>query len=282
MRSKSRLARVLVGALLVLPASGVAGAGGAGGNAGSVDPAAVAAVERYVAAVEREDYAAAFGLLPSGQQRYFIDVDNFASNAKALGYRVLKHRTVATRGIGADAVEVDVEQTVAADDFANARRLAASVREPYFAVRDAGRWGVKELGQPWKSYAPRVQGENNDVSVTVNRVAFYEKIVHLDCAIANRGTVPVQVLPLLQSKLKDEEGRTQAALNAPDFPENDRGFFEGARIYPGHQAVGFINFPLPSKTDARVSYTLTVGPAIAEGGSDTFAISVGPFVLPKL
>src|SRR5215472_13343249 len=53
------------------------------------DPGAVAAVKRYVTALEKPDAAAAYALLTAAQQRYFGNARNFASNYAATGYRVV-------------------------------------------------------------------------------------------------------------------------------------------------------------------------------------------------
>ena len=67
-----------------------------------------------------------------------------------------------------------------------------------------------------------------------------------------------------------------------DRPLNDEEFFEGVRIYPGHQAVGYINFPVPSHADVDSTAVLTIAPAIADGATAPAAAKVGPMTLPKL
>ncbi len=255
---------------------------GRGAGAQSVpDPAAVRTVDRYMHAIAANDYHTAFGLLATTQQRYFGNEANFASNASVTHYKILKYalgRPVAHP----DVVEIPVNQNVTLLDVGTGRTIPATVREPVFAVRQTSGWGVKQLYQPWKAYGPNASATDHGAQIIVNRVEFFDKRVLLDCTIRNVGKTPIQILPLLKSTLTDGAGHTSGAMNDNAFPLNDIEFFKGPRIYPLHQSVGYINFALPEKKDETQSYTLSVGPAIEDGGAQTFWVSVGPFTLPKL
>lgn len=247
----------------------------------SPDPAAIAAVSAYVADAARGDFSAAFGLLTAEQQRYFGNANNLASNSRASGFVIHSYKVIGQLSHG-DIVEAMVEQHASFTDISSGKAVPGVVREPYFALRENGAWRVKELYQPWKSYAPDASGSMQGIEVAVKRVEFYDKRVRLDCTIRNAGRVGVQVLPLAKSTLDDGSGSKIPAMNDATFPLNDMGFFEGMHLAPGQQAVGFINFPLAQKTDTDQTLTLTVGPAIADGAEQTFSIVVGSMHLAKL
>jgi hypothetical protein len=247
----------------------------------SPDPAATAAVSAYVAAVAHGDFDAAFKLLTAEQQRYFGNAHNLASNSRASGFVIHSYKVIGQLSHGT-IVEAMVEQHASFVEIASGKTIAGVVREPYFALNEGGAWHVKELYQPWKSYAVNVSGSAQGVEVAVRRVEFYDKRLRLDCTIRNTGSVGVQVLPLGKTTLDDGSGAKIPAMNEAAFPLNDVGFFEGMHLQPGQQAVGFINFPVAQKKDEDQTLTLVLGPAIADGAEQTFGIVVGPIHLAKL
>jgi hypothetical protein len=247
----------------------------------SPDPAAIAAVSSFVAASARGDFDAAFAMLTAEQQRYFGNARNLASNSHASGFVIHSYKVIGQLSHGA-IVEAMVEQHASFVEIANGKTIAGVVREPYFALRENGAWRVKELYQPWKSYAPNVSGSAQGIEVVVKRIEFYDKRLRLDCTVRNTGSVGVQVLPLAKTTLDDGSGAKIAAMNDASFPLNDMGFFEGMHLQPGHEAAGFINFPIAQKTDADQTLSVTLTPAIADGAEQTFSIVIGPIHLAKL
>lgn len=267
--------------------AGVAVVTCAGGTIGEVkaaastpDPVAVAAVKRYVTALEKPDAAAAFAVLTAGQQRYFGNARNFASNYDATRYRIVAFSVARATALSADIVQVDVAQTASFFDIAMQKMSVAHVTEPYFALRSNGVWGVKEIYVPWKSYAPNAQASSGGITAVVNRIEFFDHRIRVYCTLRDLGSKAVQVLPLLRSTLS-VGAKPVAAIDTADFPLNDEQFFEGARIYPLHQAVGYINFPLASRTDADLKATITIGPVVADGASQPSFVTIGPLDLRK-
>jgi len=244
------------------------------------DPGALAAVKRYVTALETPDAAAAYAVLTPAQQRYFGNARNFASNYNATGYRILSVSVAKVTARSADIVQVDVSQTASFFDVAMQKTSTAQVTEPYFALRTNGTWGVKEIYVPWKSYAPNAQASAGGITVIVNRIEFFDHRIRVYCTLRDLGSKAAQVLPLLRSTMTIG-GKPVAALDTADFPLNDEQFFEGARIYPLHQAVGYINFPLASRTDADLKATITIGPVVADGASQPSFVTIGPMDLRK-
>jgi hypothetical protein len=246
------------------------------------DPAAVTVVRRYVEALEKPDAQAAFALLTPAQQKYFGDPDDFASNQSTTSYRIASYTIAKSTQRNPQLVEVDVDQVVSFFDIATQSASSVRVTEPYFALRTAGSWGVKELFQPWKSYAPKTSGRTGGLVVIVDRIEFFDRRIQVDCTLRNLGPQPVQVLPLLKTTLAFSGGATYPALKDAHFPVNDQEFFEGVRIYPEHQVVGWISFAVPSRTDADMLATFVVSPAIADGAAAPVSVTVGPMRLPKL
>lgn len=247
------------------------------------DDGATDAVRRYVTALALPDPAAAFKLLTPAQQHYFRNARNFGSNYASTGYRVVSFSIEKTTTRNANLVQVDVSQMVSYFDIANERTTSARVHEAYFALRGSdGAWAVKELVVPWKSYAPHATGRAGGLVVIVDRVEFFSRRVQVDCTLRNLGTRAVQVLPLLRTTLHLSPGGEYAALSGADFPLNDRQFFEGARIYPNHQLVGYVNFAVPAKNDVDMTATLVVAPVIEDGAAAPASVSVDPIKLPKL
>lgn len=244
------------------------------------DPGAVAAVKRYVTALEKPDAAAAFAVLTAAQQRYFGNVRNFASNYDATGYRIVAFSVAKVTERSADIVQADVAQRVSFFDIAMQKTSTAQVTEPYFALRSNGVWGVKEIYVPWKSYAPNAPASGGGITVIVNRIEFFDHRIRVYCTLRDLESKAVQVLPLLRSTMTIG-GKTVAAIDTADFPLNDEQFYEGARVYPLHQSVGYINFPLASRTDADLKATITIGPVVADGATQPSFVTIGPLDLRK-
>jgi hypothetical protein len=264
------------GALAALALAAIAAA-----STPTPDPGAVAVVKRYLAALSKPDPQAAFLLLTPGQQRYFRNARNFASNYSTTTYRISSYSIVKSTIRNPDLVEFDVSQTTSFFDIAQGSTGSARAVEPYFALRTRGAWGVKEIYEPWKSYAPKARGRAGSLDVVVDRVEFFDRRIQVVCTFRNLGTKAVQTLPLLQSTLRIG-GSTAAAMNAADFPLNDQALFEGARIYPYHQLVGYINFPWTSHDDVDLTATLVVRPIVEDGAQGPAAATIGPMKLPKL
>ena len=269
----SRIATIAAAAIALAPAAPAA--------AVAVDPAAVDAVKRYVAAIAKPDFDAAYALLTPAQQHYFRNARNFASNYTTTGFRVLAFAIGHAVAHSKNLAQVNVSETASYHDVAAARDATMQITETYFAIRTNGAWGVKEIYEPWKSYAPNAAGRSDGLIVFVDRIEFFDRRVQVDCTLRNMGSKPVQVLPLLQSKLTIGNV-TVPALDSADFPLNDRQFFEGARIYPLHQVVGYLNFPWASHDDADLSANLLIGPAVEDGASAPVHVRIGPIRLPKL
>jgi hypothetical protein len=241
---------------------------------------AVDAVNAYINALVKHDFDAAFALLPSGQQSYFGNVKNFASNMQSTQYTIHKFSLISALSHG-EIVEFTSSEDVTFLDVNTRHPVSATVKDPYFALHENGSWRVKQLYQPWKSYASEVAGSAQGVTVTVHRVQFFDKRVQLDCTVLNGSATPVQVLPLGKSVL-DVGGAKIPALNSATFPLNNVAFFEGLRLLPKQQTSGYINFPVAQKKDENQTFTLTVAPAIFDGAEQTFAIVVGPIRLNKM
>ncbi|HET9341704.1 MAG TPA: hypothetical protein VFO25_02155 [Candidatus Eremiobacteraceae bacterium] len=242
------------------------------------DPRAVDAVKRYVTALEKPDADTAYRLLTPAQQHYFGNSRNFASNYAATRYRIVSFSIAKVTMRSSAIVEVDVAQTASFYDIANEKTSTAQITEPYFALRANGTWGVKEIYVPWKSYAPSAQASGGGITVVVDRIEFFDRRIRVYCTLRDLGSKPVQVLPLSRSTMTIA-GKTVAAINTADFPLNDEQFFEGARVYPMHQGVGYINFPLPSRTDTALKATIIIGPVVADGASQPAFVTIGPLDL---
>jgi len=270
---RSALALVFAIGLLALRASAA--------PAPTPDPGAVAAVKRYLSALGKPDAAAAYALLTPGQRAYFRNARNFASNYSTTGYRIVSSSIIKATVRSADLVQFDVRQTTSFLDVTQGTTGSASAVEPYFALRTGGVWGVKEIYEPWKSYAPKTSARAGGLEVIVDRVEFFDRRVLIVCTLRGVGTKPVQVLPLLQSTLRIGDS-TVAAMNDADFPLNDRTLFEGAHVYPYHQVVGYINFPWTSHADADLTATLVIKPIVEDGAQGPVFATIGPIALPKL
>ena len=250
------------------------------GSSPSPDAGALAAVKNYVNALQGPDTVRAFALLTPAQQHYFGNARNFASNYATSGYRIVAFSIVSTTMRTPDLAQIEVAQTVAYYDVGTARTTTTQGVEAYIALRTHGEWGVKEIYQPWKSYAPKASGHGGGLTVIVDRIEFFDHRVQVDCTLRDLGNTPVQALPLLRSTLTIG-GATVDAMNEAVFPLNDRQLFEGVRIYPLHQVVGYVNFALPSRADSALTVTLKVSPVVPDGASGPSTVTVGPMQLQK-
>ncbi len=211
--------------IIALGALALALAGAAPTPRPTADPGALQAVTQYVAALSHADYAAAYGLLTSAQQRYFGDVNNFASNSRSTKYVIHKYSIIGSLSHG-NVVEAIVRQETSFVNLATGGRVDGSVREPFFALRENGAWRVKQLSQPWKAYAVGTSGSAQGVEVTVYRVEFYDKRIEVDCTIRNGSKTAVQVLPLGKSVLDDGANKVPA-MNERELPAQRRRVLRG-------------------------------------------------------
>lgn len=260
----------------------LAASSGVRADAGTIDPDALSAIRAYIGALTKPDASAAYALLTPAQRSYFGREANFASNISTTQYRVVSWSISSSRQRNGTLAEVDVLQTVSYLDVSTGESATSTIVEPYFALLTDGRWGVKELAQPWKSYAPRAQAREAGFVAIVDRVEFYDHRVKVDCTLQNLGSAALQALPLLKSTMTVAGSAAVHALDTADYPLNDQEFFEGVRLYPKHQAVGYINFPLASRADVAASITITIAPVIPDGASAPSAVTVGPISLPRL
>ena len=233
---------------------------------------------KYVTALEHGDYAAAYALLTRSEQHYYRNSANFASVFMADDFKIAEFRVEGARSSSAGQV-VFVRETVAYLDHARDKQIVARVLTPIGVLKENGVARIKDPGHPWKARGLNVAAEQDQLRVTVKKVAFYPHRVQLVITFANLGENSITLLPYGRTVLRDDLGNVYSIIAVKDWRLTDRELFLGLRLAPSAEYTGAINFELPSGAAPPASFSLTVAPALRDGADAPFNVDVGPIAL---
>jgi len=233
-------------------------------------PAGVLA--HYLDALQRQNFAQAYALLTTNDRRYFRSVENYASVFGADRFRLDAYtiRRTSTANRRAQAL---VRERFRVFDLAHDREANVNGFVAYRLAEEAGMWHVDDADHPWKAHAVDARAQDGDVRITVKKVGYFERRMQLAVTFANLGDRAVTFLPYDRSTLRDERGRDYPIIAVKDWRLTDRTLFLGLRLPAQGQYTGTLTFELASPVQARM-FTLTIAPALREGGEQPFAVEV--------
>ena len=138
---------------------------------------------------------------------------------------------------------------------------------------------IKDPGHPWKARGVKVEGEKDQLRVTVKKVAFYTHRVQLVLTFANLGERAITLLPYGRTVMRDNLGNVYRIIAVKDWRLTDRELFLGLRLAPSAQYTGSLNFELAGGASEPKSFDLTVAPALRDGADGPSTLDIGPITL---
>lgn len=232
-----------------------------------------AAVKKYVDALRARDYAAAFALLAADERRYFGTASAFRSVFDADGATVERASLVGARG-DARARVFFVRERIAFVDHATDQRREIDATVPIGVLPEGGVQRIKDPGKPYRAFASTSSTEASGLRVTVKKVDFFPGRIDVILTFANVGDQFVTVLPYAKSVLRDDRGGIFRVLATKDWTVTDKRLYEGIPLAPNARYTGAIAFSAARLGDVPRTWTLTVAPALREGGDQPFDVTI--------
>jgi hypothetical protein len=233
-----------------------------------------AVMTRYLEAVRAKAYPAAFALLDPTQRAYYRTADNFATVFTADNLALQSFRIFGTHH-DARGYAYFVEEKVSFRDPLTQATQTKSLSTVYgvFAA-GGGTFAVRDATHPWRQVAPAASASASDLTVTLQRLAFYERRIEAVVTFTNTGDAPVTLLPYGKTVLSEAAGDTFRPIDTKDWRLTDKQLFLGARLGPHARYTGVLNFQTARLSDAPRTFTLTVGPALREGADAPFSVTL--------
>lgn len=242
-------------------------------------PAVTAAVV-YAVALGSGDYAKAYGLLTGAMQRYYGNVGNYASVWKADRFQITKPQALKTKAVK-NATIVAVKAEVAYFDHGAQIERKTRVVLPYVVVKEHGAYRVDDEGHPYRAVVPAdASVEHDGAKVTVRKISFFLRRIECTVTFENAGEGFITFLPYGRTVLRDEQG-VYRLYETRDWFLTDRRLFLGLRLATPARYTGALNFQTERRLDDRArTFSLTVAPALREGGDKPLEFAVPPIAVP--
>ena len=237
------------------------------------DNAQTAVVKKYVDALRAEHYDVAFAMLTDDERKYYGDAASYRSVFAADGV-VLRSASVAgARGDDRGRVYF-VRERIAYVDHATDKRREVDATVPLGVLPEHGALHVKDPGKPYRAFASVSAANASELRATVKKVDFYPDRIDVVVTFANVGDNFVTLLPYGKSVLRDDRGGVYRILATKNWTITDKPLFQGVRLAPNSQYTGSLAFTAPRLGGVKRSWSLTVAPALREGGDEPFEITV--------
>ena len=110
------------------------------------------------------------------------------------------------------------------------------------------------------------------------RVAFFDRRIEIIARFVDAGTSAVTVMPYARGILTDDRGGVYHPISSRDGRLTSRRLFEGIRLAPNSRYTGFMDFETPRLDDRPRHFTLRIEPALHDGATRPFAVTVAPLV----
>jgi hypothetical protein len=234
---------------------------------------------RYLDALVRGDYAAAFALLSDDERRYFRSAANYGSVFAADRVKVDAFRVLGSTRTAKGTVAL-VSERIEFFDHARQSPGTATVKVPYGLVPRGAGLGIKDPYHPWRAYAP------SGVAVTVHRiraivrkVSFFTGRLEIVATFQNLGDTPVTILAYGRTALRDETGKSYPLIASNLSSLTDKTLYTGLRLPGSGEYTGALTFQTPDRFTPK-TLTLTVAPALLDGGDEPFQLPLPTYVLP--
>ena len=241
---------------------------------------AVTAALAYAAALGGGDYAKAYGMLTDAMQRYFGNVANYASVWKADRYSIANPKAVKTKS-SKDLTLVALSAEVGFFDHGAQTERQGRVVLPFVVARERGGYRIDDEGHPYRSFVPPDASVDHDgAKVAVRKLSFFGRRIECTVTFENHGESFITFLPYGRTVLRDEQN-VYRLFETRDWLLTDRRLFEGLRLAAPARYSGTLNFQADHRLDDRArTFSLTVAPALREGGEKPLEFALPPIAVP--
>jgi hypothetical protein len=265
-----RLATVFAAALtLLVPASALA----------SLDGAQRSLLQHYLGAIVAGRYDTAFALLSPSDRKYFRSSANYASVFAADHLKVRSFTIVGSKSDTLGTVALVSERI----EFFDPQRQSpgtATAKVAYGILKTPQGLAIKDPFHPWRALAPDLTSSANGVQVSVRKLSFFTGRLEMVATFANRGDTAVTLLPYGRTSLRDENGKTYPPIASRLAGLTDKTLYTGLRLAPSAEYTGLMTFLTPARFTPK-SLTLTIAPALEDGGDAPFSIPLPTYTVPS-
>jgi hypothetical protein len=235
--------------------------------------AQTSAVKRYVEALRAGNYDAAFALLSDEERAYYGNAASYRSVFDADGYALRSATVVGARGDDRGRVYF-VRERVAFVDHATDQRHEIDATVPLGVLPEHGALHIKDPGKPYRAFASTSAADASGLRVTVKKVDFYPDRIDVVVTFVNVGDNFVTLLPYGKSVLRDDRGGVYRILATKNWTVTDKRLYEGVPLAPNSRYTGSLAFTAPRLGDVKRTWSLTVSPALRDGGDAPFDVTV--------
>lgn len=232
-----------------------------------------ALVQRYVDAQRAGRYADAYALLTAGERAYFGDADAYRSVFAADGIALREARIVGARGDERGRVFF-VRERIAFTDHARDAQREIEATVPLGVLGERGALRIKDPGKPYRAFAANATTSASGLRLTVKKVDFYPDRIDVVVTFVNLGPNFVTLLPYGKSVLRDDRGGIYRIAASKDWTITDKQLFQGVPLAPNSRYTGSLAFAAPRIGAAKRAWSLTIAPALREGGDLPFELTV--------
>lgn len=233
-----------------------------------------AVVQRYVDALREARFDRAFALLSADERAYFGDAAAFRSVFAADGFTLTSAALAGARGDDRARVFF-VRENASYVDHADDARHSLEATVPIGVVMQHGAPRIKDPGKPYRAFASSSAAYGSGLRVTVKKVDFYPDRIDVVVTFTNVGDGFVTVLPYGRSVLRDGRGGVYRLIATKDWNVTDKRLYEGIPLAPDARYTGSMAFATAARfRDADRGWTLTVAPALRDGGDRPFSVAV--------
>jgi hypothetical protein len=228
----------------------------------------------FLTAMRDGRYPAAFSLLSDEGKAYYRTAANFQSVYDADAYRIEKFSILGARGDATIGRVYFVRETAKFRDHSHDLDADVTVTVPVAVIPIKGGWRIKDPGHPWRAFASTASASANGLTVTVKKLSFFERRIEAVVTFTNLGSSFVTILPYGKSVLRDNQGTIFRIIETKDWSLTDKTLFEGLRLAPNAEYTGALAFESDRLDDTPRTFTLTIAPALTEGGDAPFSLDV--------
>jgi hypothetical protein len=237
------------------------------------DNAQTAVVKKYVYALRAGRYDVAFALLTDDERKYYGDAASYRSVFAADGITLARASVVGARGDDRGRVYF-VRERIGYVDHATDQRRQVDATVPLGVLPEHGVLHVKDPGKPYRAFASASTVDASGLRVTVKKVDFFPDRIDVVVTFLNVGDNFVTVLPYGKSVLRDERGGVYRILATKNWTVTDKPLFQGLRLAPNSRYTGSLAFTAPRLGGVKRSWSLTLAPALREGGDEPFDVTI--------
>jgi hypothetical protein len=251
-----------------------------GSAVASLDAAQRSVLQRYLGAIVAQRFEVAFALLSPSDRKYFRTSANYASVFAADQLKVRSYTILGSKSDKLGTVAL-VSERVEFFDLQRHSPGSATAKVAYGIVNTPQGLAIKDPFHPWRALAPSdLNGVANGVQVSVRKLSFFTGRMEMVATFANRGDTAVTLLPYGRTVLRDENGKTYPPIASRLAGLTDKTLYTGLRLAPSAEYTGLMTFLTPARF-APKSLTVTIAPALEDGGDAPFVIPLPTYTLPS-